>query len=79
MSSAWIVPALDKLEDGNEGLGLCAELPPVEQLTFQCGKEALTRRIIASITTDPMDRSDLDIAADWQWIGKSRSPCISGR
>ena len=46
MPPAWIVPALDELEDRHTGLGLGLELPPFEQLAFKRGEEALTHGVI---------------------------------
>jgi len=53
VASARIVPALDELEDDLAGLRLGAELPPVEQLAFERGEEALAHRIVVRITDRP--------------------------
>lgn len=49
MSARGVVPAFDELEAGDAGLGLGAELPPFEQLTFEGGEEALAHGVEASI------------------------------
>ncbi len=55
MAPAGIVPALDELEDGHACCGLGLELPPVEQLAFEGGKEALAIALSYASPTDPMD------------------------
>ena len=47
MAPAWIVPALNELEDGHSSLGLGLELAPVEQLAFEGGEEALTTEALS--------------------------------
>lgn len=41
-----IVPALDELEGGQLGFGLRLKAPPVQQLAFEGGEEALALRVV---------------------------------
>ena len=63
MAPAGIVPALNELEDGHACRGLGLELPPVEQLAFEGGKEALAHRIVVRVANRPHGRPDAGFLA----------------
>lgn len=63
MPSAGIVPALDEGEDGHAGLGLRAEAPPVEELAFEGGEEALAHGIIIGVADRSHGRAHASLPA----------------
>ena len=49
MAARGVVPAFDELEAGDASLGLCLELPAVEQLAFERCEEALAHCVVVAI------------------------------
>ena len=58
-----IVPALDKVEDGDPRLDLGLETAAVEQLAFQGGKETLAHRVIETVANRPHRGAHAGVAA----------------
>ena len=58
-----IVPSLDKVEDGDAGLGLRGKAMAVEQLTLDSGEEALTHRVIVAVPDSSHRRPDPGLLA----------------
>ncbi len=53
MAPGGIVPSLDEFEDCHARLRLGLELAPIEQLVFQCSKEALAHGVVKTISDRP--------------------------
>ena len=55
MTTAWVVPAFDELEDRHARFGLGTERAPVDELALQRGKEALGHGVVEAIPADPVE------------------------
>jgi hypothetical protein len=78
-----IVPAFDEAEDGEPGLGLSPEAPPIDELAFHGGEETLGQSVVVGITDRPSGRarprpmSSRDIRAIRQQL--NASPAVFAR
>src|SRR5207253_1193828 len=74
MATGGIVPPLDVAEDRHPGLGLRCEPVACQQLTFQCGEEALAHGVVVGVT----DRSHGWTHAGFPAAAAKRQRCILG-
>src|ERR1700741_5148923 len=74
MAASGIVPALDVAEDRHPGLALRCEPATCQQLTFQCGEEALAHGVVVGVT----DRSHGWAHAGVPAAAAERQRCILG-
>src|SRR5580700_11266340 len=72
MATGGIVPPLDVAEDRHPGLGLRCEPAACQQLTFQCGEEALAHGVVVGVT----DRSHGWTHAGFPAAAAERQRCI---
>ena len=63
MSSPCIVEALDVLEQGKSGIGLCGKTPAINQFAFQTGEEALAQGVVVTVADRTHGRSDTGLSA----------------
>src|SRR5947209_19641217 len=50
MSTPWVVPAFDEVEDGEPRVGLRAEAFAIEQLALEGREEALAHGVVVGVT-----------------------------
>ena len=63
VTSAWVVEALDEVEDGHLRLGLGLEAVPVEELTLEGREEALAQGVVVGVTDRAHRGSHTDFLA----------------
>ena len=49
MTTVWVVPAFDLLEDRHVGLSLGTEYAAVNELAFEGGEEGLRHRVVIAV------------------------------
>jgi hypothetical protein len=63
MATVRVVPPFDGLEDGEAGLDLGREAPPVEELALEGGEEALAEGVVIGVAHGSHRRPDASLAA----------------
>ena len=63
MASVGVVEALDVLEQGKSGFGLCGKRPAICQFAFQAGEEALAQGVVVAVADRPHVGSDTSLFA----------------
>src|SRR6266446_3718658 len=62
MSTPWVVPAFDEVEDGEARVGLRAEAFAIEQLALERREEALAHGVVVGIAYTAHRRPDASLA-----------------
>src|SRR2546428_647585 len=62
MSTPWVVPAFDEVEDGEARVGLRAEAFAIEQLALERREEALAQGVVVGIAYTAHRRPDASLA-----------------